>query len=325
MEVSLSLSTYRFETVCINEFGQTISKRVGEAQLFNEPLSEGAFIEMVELPAQTSSVGSSLTEKGRMPDEDEPRLVAFDTFFISKHPITQFQWRAVAALPQISKVLDPTPSGFIGLSNPVEKVSWFDAVEFCARLSRHTQRSYRLPTEVEWEYACRGGTETPFCFGKTLTAELANCQADKKKEPPSAAYGWERASGGEGHTTAVGSYAIANPFGLYDMHGNVCEWCLKSSDDEFEIEESRYQQPTRGGSWKSSPIICRAAVNMMFASQTKDPSVGFRIVHADPVNPTNLDDSSSAISQSILSHVYVGGNLTILGGITQSITQDKPK
>lgn len=319
MEVSRSLSTYAFETVRINEHGHTISKQPGAAQSFTEPLPEGAFIEMVKLPARQASVGSPLTEKGRMPDEDEPHLIAFDTFFISKHPITQFQWRAVASLPQIEIALDTSPSHFTGLGNPVEQVSWFDAVEFCARLSRHTQRSYRLPTEVEWEYACRGATETPFCFGEMLTPELANYQTCGIKELRLAAQNSDLASETEGHTTAVDGFAIANPFGLYDMHGNVCEWCLKSSHDEFEIEDLRYQQPTRGGSWKSSPLICRAAVNIMFASQTKDSSVGFRVVHAASPHPTNPDDSASAITQSLFSGANIGGNVTIYGDVNQTL------
>lgn len=323
MEVLRSLSTYAFKTVRINEFGHTISQQPGEAQFFHESLPEGAFIEMVKLPAQTVSVGSPLTEKGRMPDEDEPHMVAFDTFFISKHPITQFQWRAVASLPQIERSLDPMPSSFSGISNPVERVSWFDAVEFCNRLSRHAQQSYRLPTEVEWEYACRGGTKTPFCFGENLAVELANYQSCEKKEFALGANSAKPTGRVEGCTTAIGSFAIANPFGLYDMHGNVCEWCLKSSHDKFEIEESRYQQPTRGGSWKSSSLICRAAVNIMFAAQTKDSSVGFRVVQSAPVHSTNPDDSASVITQSMFSNVTVGRDLIIHGDPTQIANKSK--
>ena len=300
MEVSVPCLSQSFETVVVDRFGHIIRKQTGEAQLFRESLPEGAFIEMIELPTQTAVIGSPLSEKGRMPDEKSPRRVAFDSFFMSKYPITQFQWKAIALLPQIERALDPEPSHFIGLNNPVEQVSWFDAVEFCHRLSRHTQRGYRLPTEIEWEYACRGGAETPYSFGETLARELSNT------------------GGSAACTTSVGSFAIANPFGLCDMHGNVCEWCLKSSDDEFEIEESRYQQPTRGGSWKSALTLCRSATNIMFASYTKDSSVGFRVVHTNLAHPMDLKNASNINTQTMLSGVTVGRDLIINGDLTQT-------
>ncbi|MFM9160298.1 MAG: formylglycine-generating enzyme family protein, partial [Dolichospermum sp.] len=128
---------------------------------------------------------------------------------------------AVAALPQVNQELKPNPSRFKGdgstlLTNhrPVERVSWHDAVEFCARLSNYTKRPYRLPSEAEWEYACRAGTTTPFHFGETMTTDLANYNGNYT-------YG----DGSKGvyreETTEVGSFKIANEFGLYDMHGNV--------------------------------------------------------------------------------------------------------
>ncbi|MHC5719615.1 MAG: formylglycine-generating enzyme family protein, partial [Nostoc sp.] len=159
---------------------------------------------------------------------------------------------------------------FKGEQRPVEQVSWYDAVEFCDRLSDHTkrQRQYRLPSEAEWEYACRAGTTTPFHFGETITSELANYDA-------TSTYG----RGVEGtyrkETTPVGSFNAANAFGLYDMHGNVWEWCLDDWHNNYERaptdgspwfdnkNDNLYQKQgnavLRGGSWLYYPRDCRSA------------------------------------------------------------------
>ena len=136
---------------------------------------------------------------------------------MGKYPITQAQWRAVAALTQIERELKTAPSRFKGNNRPVEKITWYDAVEFCARLSQHTKRQYRLPSEAEWEYACREGTTTPFYFGETITSELANYNA-------SYTYADEAKGRLRGQTNSVGQFP-PNGYGLYDMHGNVWEWC----------------------------------------------------------------------------------------------------
>ncbi len=132
---------------------------------------------------------------------------------MGRYPVTQEQWQAVAALPPINRNLKAEPSRFKGDKLPVEQVSWEEAKEFCDRLSQLTEREYRLPTEAEWEYACRAGTTTPFHFGETISAELANYYGK-------ATYG----KGVEGvdreQTTPVGYFKVANAFGLYDMHGN---------------------------------------------------------------------------------------------------------
>lgn len=95
-------------------------------------------------------------------------------FYIGKFEVTQAQWRAMASLSKVSRDLDPDPSTFKGDDLPVEQVSWEDAMELCARLSQATGRTYRLPSEGEWEYACRAGTTTAFAFGETVTPELVN-------------------------------------------------------------------------------------------------------------------------------------------------------
>jgi len=120
---------------------------------------------------------------------------------------------------------------------PVELVSWNEAIEFCARLSRLTGRNYRLPSEAEWEYACRAGTTTPFYFGETITPDLVNYNGNYPYG--SAPKGTYRVK-----TTAVGNFP-PNTFGLYDMHGNVMEWCQDVWHDNYN------GAPTDGSAWES--------------------------------------------------------------------------
>jgi formylglycine-generating enzyme required for sulfatase activity len=129
---------------------------------------------MVLIPGGSFLMGSPEAEPDRSDNEGPQHKVTVPPFFMGRYPITQAQWRAVAALPQIKREPRPDPSRFKGDNRPVEQVNWYDAVEFCARLSAHTGRAYRLPTEAEWEYACRAGTTTPFAVGETITTEVAN-------------------------------------------------------------------------------------------------------------------------------------------------------
>ena len=119
-------------------------------------------------------MGSPEDERERYSNESPQHEVTVKSFFMGKYPVTQAQWKVVAALPQVNRKLNPDPSIFKGNDRPVETVSWYYAVEFCDRLSKLTGKSYRLPSEAEWEYACRAGTTTPFHFGKIITTDLAN-------------------------------------------------------------------------------------------------------------------------------------------------------
>lgn len=151
--------------------------------------------------------------------------------------MTQAQWLAVAGLPKVKIDLKGNPSNFKGDDLPVEQVNWHDAREFCARLSQLTKRNYRLPSEAEWEYACRAGTTTPFYFGDTITADLANYDGNSR-------YGSAPKGTYRKKTTAVGSFP-PNSFGLYDMHGNVWEWCQ-------DVWHGNYNgAPTDGSAWES--------------------------------------------------------------------------
>ncbi|NCR11342.1 MAG: formylglycine-generating enzyme family protein, partial [Microcystis aeruginosa LG13-11] len=162
----------------------------------------------------------------------------------------------------------------------VEKVSWYDAVEFCQRLSKATGRDYRLPSEAQWEYACRAGTTTPFYFGETITPDLANYDGNYiYAQGPKGIYRQE--------TTPVGKFP-PNAFGLYDMHGNVWEWCADTWHDNYDgaptdgsvwIENGDdNRSPLRGGSWYSYPNFCRSAFRIGSNRRGYHDSYGFRVV-----------------------------------------------
>jgi formylglycine-generating enzyme required for sulfatase activity len=261
-----------------------INRTEKTAQYYAEDLGNGITLEMVLIPNGSFMMGSPEDELERLDSESPQHLVNIKQFCMGRYPVTQAQWRAVAALPQVNKELETDPSYFKGDNRPVECVSWYDAVEFCVRLSRFvegrlssdTKRQYRLPSEAEWEYACRAGTTTPFHFGETITTDLANYRGtDNEEYKRSGSYG--RGSKGiyREETTEVGSFGVANAFGLCDMHGNVWEWCLDDWHDNYEgaptdgspwfdNDNNNYFQKEgeavlRGGSWVNVPKDCRSA------------------------------------------------------------------
>jgi formylglycine-generating enzyme required for sulfatase activity len=262
-----------------------ILRETREAHRFLQPLAGIPPLEMVAIPGGTFLMGSPDDEPNRSNRESPQHEVTIAPFFMGAHPVTQRQWRAIAELPQIEQELAPDPSHFKGLNHPVEKVSWYDAVEFCARLSAFANRQYRLPSEAEWEYACRAGTTTPFHFGETITAELANYRASSiYNGGPQGEYREE--------TTPIDRFGIANAFGLSDMHGNVLEWCEDDWHENYRMAPSNGTSLTgtgffsrrvrRGGSWDSNPEKCRSAHRDDDMPDYRNGCIGFRVCCSAP-------------------------------------------
>jgi len=171
---TLAVDSLDFDIATVNSQGQTFLD-TGNTKKFTESLGHREVLETIFIPEGV------LTQNETPDNESEKRIrqakknsIAISALAMGRYPITQSQWRRVATFPKINVPLNPDPSSFKGDRNPVERISWPEAVEFCARLSNYTGRTYRLPTEAEWEYACRGGTTTPFHFGEALTTNLAN-------------------------------------------------------------------------------------------------------------------------------------------------------
>ena len=272
----------------------TLKRQAARNQCYDEALADRVLpLRMMQIPAGTFLMGSPEDELERLEREGPQHEVTLSQFFMGKYPITQAQWRAVAALPQVEREIKANPSRFEGDLRPVEQVSWYDAVEFCDRLTILTDRQYRLPTEAEWEYACRAGTTTPFHFGETITTELANYRGTDNEE-----YKWS-GSYGDGpkgeyreETTPVNQFEGANAFGLCDMHGNVWEWCQDHWHDNHEgaptdgsawIEGGDSKRRIlRGGSWARYPWFCRSAYRDYVGPDYRFSNIGFRVVCSAP-------------------------------------------
>jgi formylglycine-generating enzyme required for sulfatase activity len=280
-----SLGAFEFDVMTVNSSGVIKEHRRGKARYFTEDIGNGVRIDMVAIPGGSYTMGSPDSEAERFEDEGPKHNVAISPFYLGKYAVTQAQWRVVAGLPRINRDLIPNPSAFKGDELPVEQVSWEEALEFCARLSQKTGRDYRLPSEAEWEYACRAGTTTPFAFGDAITPKLVNYD---RNSPTSGAL--EKNTPGKLYRKQllpVGSTGIANSFGLYDMHGNVREWCLDVYHDNYSGAPSdgtawvngndRRYRVARGGSWNDYGFFCRSTVRFKVTPFYKFNFVGFRI------------------------------------------------
>jgi len=254
----------KFDVITVNNKGKEIERRSDEAVFFTEDLGSGVILEMVAIPGGTFLMGSPENEEGRYDSESPQHEVTVQPFYMSKYPITQNQYQAI---------MGKNPSRFKGGNRPVEKVSWYDAVEFCQKLSQKTGKNYKLPSESQWEYACRAGTTTLFHFGETITSELVNYKAPQGKYRK--------------QTTDVGSF-FPNAFGLYDMHGNLWEWCQDVWHDNYEgaptdssaweSEEKSNVRLLRGGSWSYHSWDCRCARRNCSIAGGLNGNGGFRIV-----------------------------------------------
>jgi formylglycine-generating enzyme required for sulfatase activity len=263
----------------------TIDTSTKTVQIFTEDLGAGVTLDMVLIPPGEFLMGSPEDELERRENEGPQHLVTIARpFFMAQYLITQEQWRSVVAMPQIQRKLKFNPSRFDGENLPIEGTSWQDAEEFCLRLSNYTDRQYRLPTEAEWEYACRAGSTTAFHFGETINPELANCNGRYT-------YNHGEKSQYRQRTTIVGSF-LANDFGLYDMHGNLWEWCLDDWHNNYQgaphdgspwISSNRNIDRTkilRGGSWINFPRLCRSACRRNDHIGYLDYNRGFRVVYS---------------------------------------------
>lgn len=246
-----------FETVTVDASGNLSDGRRRKVKQFVEKLGDGVKLVMLKIPGGEFQMGSASYSF-----EQPVRTVKVPDFYLGKYPATQAQWKAVVRLPKVRIELGDNDSYFKGDSLPVECVSWAEATEFCARLSKKTGRGYRLPSEAEWEYACRAGSNWPFAFGPTLNPSVANY--DGNRPYGNAPHGVFR-----GQTIAVGSLCVANSFGLCDMHGNVCEWCADEWHDTYAgaptdgsawlTDASPAYRVVRGGSWAHTAEICRSS------------------------------------------------------------------
>jgi len=212
-------------------------------------------------------MGSPAAEVGRHKDEKQHKVTLTKDFYIGETEVTQAQWK---------KVMGNNPSDFKGDNRPVECVSWTDCVEFCKKLTEQEQTGgaisnnmhYTLPTEAQWEYACRAGSKTKYNCGENIDKTFANYNDANIKQ-----------------TVDVASYAPSS-LGLYDMHGNVYEWCLDWYDNSFYAEnakdpiaiQKKANKVCRGGRWNSKSEHCRSAFRYGYKPTYQRYGVGFRVV-----------------------------------------------
>jgi formylglycine-generating enzyme required for sulfatase activity len=269
------LSSIQFASIKLDGSGNEISKPSSQAEIFTESLGNSVNLTMVKIPAGKFLMGSPASELGRNSSESPQHEVNVSEFYMAQTLVTQAQWQAI---------MGNNPSRFQPWfqSNdklPVEKVSWQDAMDFCGKLSEKTGRKYILPSEAQWEYACRSGTTTPFAFGETITPAVVNYDGN---------YTYGNAPKGEYRkkTTPVGSFP-PNLFGLYDMHGNLWEWCQDKWHDNYSgapidgsawLEGGNSNYVLRGGSWLNYPRNCRSANRYNLSRDDRNRSIGFRVV-----------------------------------------------
>jgi formylglycine-generating enzyme required for sulfatase activity len=254
------------------------------APISRDAVTNSVGMKMIHVPAgkfmmgsrdSAAAVGAKSRDAGRRYADEHPQHLVSITqgYYIGATEVTQAQWEAV---------MGSDPSTFEGDDLPVEGVSWNDAVEFCEKLSRKEGKTYRLPTEAEWEYACRAGTRTPFHTGETVGTDQANFDGHD-------VYGNGRKGEYRQTTTKAGSFA-PNAFGLYDMHGNVAEWCSDWYDEQYDPARPSVDPkgpPTgksrvfRGGSWNDFPSRCRSANRDGDWPVVRKYVIGFRVVAED--------------------------------------------
>jgi formylglycine-generating enzyme required for sulfatase activity len=264
---------HEFATVQLDERGIVQEHIPVTVRELSTPLAEGIEMSLVYIPGGKFWMGSQRIH-------EYPRhLVEVGDFHLGKYPVTQCQWSAIVKLPQIDRPLMEFPASFQGANRPIENISWYDAVEFCRRLSTYTGELYRLPSEAEWEYACRGGLESAYGYGDAISTELANFSGGTSRQ----------------ETTRVGMFP-PNRLGLHDMHGNVWEWCADYWHESYEGAptdgkpwvtggDSSYRV-LRGGSWFNNQWNCRCSNRNWVHPEITSWLYGFRIVRdGTDINP----------------------------------------
>lgn len=304
------LQNYEFETLALDSKGTVVERKKKQTKSYYEKLDDNVPLEMIEIPAGKFLMGitDGEAEKIREGYRHDFEHVYMDwlneclarqmpqhpvnvpRFYMGKFEITQAQWLAVATkLPKINRDLVPYPTDKKGADLPtfrkddylpVENVSQDDAIEFCARLSKLTGKEYRLPSESEWEYACRGGTTTLYNIGQTITSDYANINGT---------YGYTLWSIARNEPIPVGVLGNANGFGLYDMHGNLSELCLDVWHENYNgaptsgnawIEDGDDTLSIlRGGSWSECPRFNTVAWRERASKKNQSLyGTGFRVV-----------------------------------------------
>jgi eukaryotic-like serine/threonine-protein kinase len=268
---SLSTITIEFTSVKLNDRGVIIDRPNGEADIYKEELGNGLNLTIVKIPSGDFMMGSPEREKGSTNEERPQHKVNIQEFYIGQTLITQLQYETI---------MRRNPSRFRGDNLPVENVDWREAKEFCHKLSTKTGRNYSLPSESQWEYACRSGTITPFAFGNTISTDAANYSGN---------YTYENSPKGlyRGKTTEIATFP-PNSFGLYDMHGNVWEWCEDTWHENYQdapIDGSPWtdgnnnqDRVLRGGSWYLKPSFCRSASRSRWSVDVTSKNFGFRVL-----------------------------------------------
>ncbi|MTJ30641.1 SUMF1/EgtB/PvdO family nonheme iron enzyme [Aphanizomenon sp. UHCC 0183] len=266
------LKLEKIEVVTVNKFGEIIQRQQRIARYFIEDLGDGVTLEMAAIPGGSFMMGSPENELERSYSESPQHQVTVPSFFMAKYPVTMAQYQAI-----IGGIRHPS---FKSNNRSVETLNWNNTVAFCEKLSRRTGKNYRLPSEAEWEYACRAGTTTPFHFGETITTDLANYNGNFT-------YGNGVKGIYRNAKTKLGSFGVANNFGLYDMHGNVWEWCQDNWHRNYEgapTDGSAWLdnapnsgKSVRGGFWRDRPHYCRSAYRG-WESGTNFSRVSFRVV-----------------------------------------------
>jgi formylglycine-generating enzyme required for sulfatase activity len=269
------LTKIQFTSVKLNDKGVIIAKPAAIAQIYTEALGNGVALTMVKIPGGKFMMGSPESEKDRGKNESPQHQVTVPEFYLAQTLVTQAQYQAI---------MGNSDSYFKGNDKlPVEQVSWLDAVEFCEKLSQKTNRTYRLPSEAEWEYACRAGSKTPYAFGETINPAVVNYNGNFP-------YGGAAEGEYRAKTTPVGSFP-PNLFGLYDMHGNLWEWCLDeyinnyngaptdgSARGNINSRDKNTNTVLRGGSWVNDAQNCRSAFRFYSAASDRSDLIGFRVV-----------------------------------------------